>query len=155
MVACDSVASSLWPVRNSAAGLFTALMQRIFGPAVRRPPDELQWRESCLPAQNFFGKYSGLFDYFQDALKQSTNRIEKYDPNDRQTSTSYCALLVLQRLYPTVGDSAYLRDLTDMVIKCAFHPELRLRQAAAEAAVLFLSEAQLQNCLQKFMVSFR
>ncbi|GAV05427.1 hypothetical protein RvY_15564 [Ramazzottius varieornatus] len=155
IVACDSVASSVWSVRNSAAGLFTALMQRVFGPSVRRPPEELEWREAALPAHRFFGKYTGLFDYIKTCLQRTVEQKDKHVPNDRQTSSAYCALLLLQRLYPLVGDPLYLTGVTEVLEGCLAHRDLRLRQAAAKATVLFLSESELHNIIKKIKPPFR
>ena len=59
MVACDEVASDIWSVRNAAASLFTGLMQRVFGPGVKKDRKETQWREYSLSCATFFKMIPG------------------------------------------------------------------------------------------------
>ncbi|OQV15385.1 putative Thyroid adenoma-associated protein-like protein [Hypsibius exemplaris] len=143
ILACTGMVSIHWPVRNAAASLFTGLMQRVFGPAVKQCPEEMEWREACLPAARFFTKYPRAFDHIKATLEAwSVGRV--YHAESRQSAGIHSALLILQRLYYDVGDPVFVGRIFGPLKACLSHPEMRIRQAASKAFAVFAPESSLE-----------
>lgn len=134
-LALEGVSSHNWSIRNSCACLFTAIMQKVFGPGVKKQPEDLQWRENCLPMSDFFRRYPVVLDYMLDSLRRWTASREVSRHSDGSESGEYSMLLILSRLYKSAEDDVRFSDLLMFLWNWLAHPHIRIREMAARSLV--------------------
>jgi hypothetical protein len=102
-LAVDGFSASLWPVRNSATLLFSALVLRIFG--AKRVQDEHSI-ENKMTAREFFTRFPSLHGFLHQQLQKAAEGLESSCSNVQSAAqpSLFPVLLILSRLYPTTLD---------------------------------------------------
>ena len=59
-------------IRNSATLLFSAIVQRIFGPSKSKDGEDQLSKKNCMTSREFFNKYPSLFHLFHEQLQETT-----------------------------------------------------------------------------------
>ena len=165
ILAINGFKARLWPVRNSATLLFSALMTRIFG--VKKSKTELS-KKNLMTSRSFFIRFPPLYTFLLEEVTNAANQIQSSkllnNPqvipsiNPAMENSLFPILLILAKLQPPPSSesdtyhqiSAFLPPL----LICCGSAIYKVRELASKAYVTLSTpeqgiETSFTNCVQR------
>jgi hypothetical protein len=153
-IAVDGFSASLWPVRNSATLLFSALVLRIFG--AKRVQDEHSI-ENKMTAREFFTRFPSLHGFLHRQLQKAAEGLESSCSNVQPAAqlSLFPVLIILSRLYPTTLDEpsspGSLHSFLPLFLRCSSCGVWKTRVLISRAVVPLVTINNTERVLHNLL----
>ncbi|XP_028408527.1 thyroid adenoma-associated protein homolog [Dendronephthya gigantea] len=153
-VAVEGFLSKSWAVRNCSTLLFSALVNRIFGPQSFQE----EKRRQGMTGREFFSRFPSLHSFLIEQLEISLKHADSESISSVHLHPSlYPVLLLLSRLHPSAMDgndsTLNMAAFIPYVLRCSRSCVLKTRAIAARAIVPLVSGAALQDVVKDLVQS--